>query len=194
MTNGFKKFLDKFNSLNGAKFISINNYLSVNTHEVANFTINANISIENAKKTDLARLQKCNDNDLKDINKVSGIAIDILKLSLSEMTASAIKNLSANIEDRTAQSQAQTAAYLPLAKGVKLHTDTLEVHVFGQLIKKDLVKVGDNYKPTPNSSDKTLGKKAITDHLDLRAGKFRTFVVGNADSVNVNGSKIIIVR
>ena len=194
MTNGFNRFLDKFNSLNGAKFISINNYLSVNTHEVANFILNVNISIENAKKTDLARLQKCNDNDLKDINKVSGIAIDILKLSLSEMTASAIKNLSANIEDRTAQSQGQTAAYIPLAQGVKLHTDTLEVCVFGLLIDKHLVLKGDNYKPTPKSSDKTLGKKAITDHLDLRAGKYRTFVVGNADNLKVDGTVIDIVR
>jgi hypothetical protein len=50
MTNGFNRFLDKFNSLNGAKFISINNYLSVSTHEVANFILNVNISIENAKK------------------------------------------------------------------------------------------------------------------------------------------------
>lgn len=49
----FKRFLDKFRELNGAKFIGINNYLSVNTHEIANFILNVNISIENAKKTDL---------------------------------------------------------------------------------------------------------------------------------------------
>jgi hypothetical protein len=194
MKNSFGRFLDKFRNLNGAKFIGINNYLSVSTHEIANFILNVNISIENAKKTDLKRLQACTDNDLKDINKVSGIAIDILKLSLAEMITSAQKNLSANIEDRTAQSQGQTGAYIPLAKGVKLHTDTLEVHVFGLLISKELVLKGDNYKPTPNSSDKTLGKKAITDHLDLRTGKFRTFVVGNADSLKVDGTVIEIVR
>jgi hypothetical protein len=194
MTNGFNRFLDKFNSLNGAKFISINNYLSVSTHEVANFILNVNISIENAKKTDYERLMNCEKKDLKDISLSSGIAIEVLTLSLSEMTASAIKNLSANIEDRTAQSQGQTGAYIPLAKGVKLHTDTLEVHVFGLLISKELVLKGDNYKPTPNSSDKTLGKKAITDHLDLRTGKFRTFVVGNADSLKVDGTVIEIVR
>ena len=110
------------------------------------------------------------------------------------MITSAQKNLSANIEDRTAQSQGQTGAYIPLAKGVKLHTDTLEVHVFGLLISKELVLKGDNYKPTPNSSDKTLGKKAITDHLDLRAGKYRTFVLGNADNLKVNGETIEIVN
>ena len=53
---------------------------------------------------------------------------------------------------------------------------------------------GDNYKPLPNSSDKTLGKKAITTHLDLRAGKYRTFVLGNADSLQVTGETIEIVR
>jgi hypothetical protein len=194
MTNGFNRFLDKFNSLNGAKFISINNYLSVSTHEIANFILNVNISIENAKKTDYERLMNCENKDLKDISLSSGIAIDILKLSLAEMITSAQKNLSANIEDRTAQSQGQTGAYIPLAKGVKLHTDTLEVHVFGLLISKELVLKGDNYKPTPNSSDKTLGKKAITDHLDLRTGKFRTFVLGNADNLKVNGETIEIVN
>jgi vancomycin resistance protein YoaR len=194
MKNSFGRFLDKFRNLNGAKFIGINNYLSVSTHEIANFILNVNISIENAKKTDYERLMNCENKDLKDISLSSGIAIDILKLSLAEMITSAQKNLSANIEDRTAQSQGQTGAYIPLAKGVKLHTDTLEVHVFGQLIKKELVKLGDNYKPTPNSSDKTLGKKAITDHLDLRAGKYRTFVVGNADSLKVDGTVIEIVR
>jgi hypothetical protein len=194
MKNSFMTFLNKFRNLNGAKFISINNYLSVNTHEVANFILNVNISIENAKKNDLKSLKNCNNNDLKSISLSSGIAIEVLKLSLSEMLTSAEKNLSANIEDRTAQSQGQTAAYVQLAPGVKLHTDTLEVHVFGQLIHKDLVKAGDNYKPLPNSSDKTLGKKAITNHLDLRAGKYRTFVLGNADSLQVTGETIEIVR
>src|ERR1035437_2363598 len=183
MKNTFMKFLNMFRNLKGAKFISINNYLSVNTHEIANFILNVNISIENA-----------NNNDLKSISLSSGIAIEVLKLSLSEMVTSAEKNLSANIEDRTAQSQGQTAAYVQLAPGVKLHTDTLEVHVFGQLISKQLVMSGDNYKPLPNSSDKTLGKKAITNHLDLRAGKYRTFVLGNADSLKVTGETIEIVR
>ena len=192
--SNFKRFLDKFRNLNGAKFISVNNYLSVSTHEISNYILNVNISIENAKKNDLERLQKCNKKDLKTISLSSGIAIDILTLSLSEMITSAEKNLSPDLKDRTIQSQAQTNAYVQLAPGVKLHTDTLEVHVFGQLIKKDLVKTGDNYKNPPNSSDKTLGKKAITDHLDLRAGKYRTFVLGNADSLQVTGETIEIVR
>ena len=194
MKNSFGRFLDKFRNLNGAKFIGINNYLSVSTHEIANFILNVNISIENAKKTDYERLMNCNKKDLKTISLSSGIAVEILTQSLAEMLTSATKNLSPDLKDRTAQSQAQTAAYVQLAPGVKLHTDTLEVHVFGQLIKKDLVKVGDNYKNPPNSSDKTLGKKAITDHLDLRAGKYRTFVLGNADSLQVTGETIEIVR
>ena len=194
MTNDFKRFLDKFRNLNGAKFIGISNYLSVSTHEISNYILNVNISIENAKKTDYERLMNCDKKDLKTISLTSGIAIDILTQSLAEMITSAEKNLSPDLKDRTAQSQAQTAAYVQLAPGIKLHADTLEVHVFGQLIKKELVKSGDNYKPTPNSSDKTLGKKAITDHFDLRAGKDRTFVLGNADSLQVTGETIEIVR
>ena len=118
MKNSFGRFLDKFRSLNGAKFISVNNYLSVSTHEISNYILNVNISIENAKKNDLERLQKCNKKDLKTISLSSGIAIDILTLSLSEMITSAEKNLSPDLKDRTAQSQGQTNAFVQLAPGI----------------------------------------------------------------------------
>lgn len=186
----FKRFLDKFNSLNGAKIIAINNYLSEKSGELANHRINVNISVQEAKRKDFASLKSVTDNDLKDINIASGIAIDILKVSLSEMLTSAEKNLSTELSDRTTQSQAQTLAYIPLAKGVKLNPETMAVYIFGQIIDKKILEKGE-YKVV-NSSDKTLGKKAITKHLDLRAGKFRTFILGNADSLKVSGTTIEI--
>ena len=106
------------------------------------------------------------------------------------MLTSAEKNLSEKLEDRTAQSQAQTLAYIPLAKGVKLNPETMAVYIFGMAINKTVLVKGEY--PVVNSSDKTLGKKAITKHLDLRAGKFRTFILGNADSLKVSGTTIEI--
>jgi len=186
----FKRFIDKFNGLNGAKFININEYLSETSGEIANHTVNVNISIEEAKKKDFESLKSVTDKDLTDICKFSGIAIDVLKISLTEMLGSAEKNLSAKLEDRTAQSQAQTLAYIPIAKGVKLHPETLAIHIFGMTIKKDIKKFG-TYKVVKSSS-KTLGKKAITKHLDLRAGKFRTYILANALNLKVSGTTIQI--
>lgn len=187
----FKRFLDKFNSLNGASFIGLRKYVS-QKNEIANFRIDVNFSIQEAKRKDFESLKSVTDNDLKDISFASKIAIDVLKTSLSEMLVSAEKNLSEKLSDRTAQSQAQTLAYIPLAPGVKLHPESLAIHIFGMVIKKDILQYGDEYEPV-NSSAKTLGKKAITKHLDLRAGKFRNFIVANMESLRVSGTEIEII-
>lgn len=112
----FKRFLDKFNSLNGASFIGLRKYVN-SKNEVANYRIDVNYSIMEAKRKDFESLKSVTDNDLKDISKTCNIAIDVLKISLSEMLVSAEKNLSEKLSDRTAQSQAQTMAYIPLAPG-----------------------------------------------------------------------------
>jgi hypothetical protein len=186
----FKRFIDKFKGLNGAKIIAVNNYLSEKSGELANHRINVNISVQEAKKKDFASLKSVTDKDLADICKSSNIAIDILKTSLSEMLISAEKNLSEKLSDRTTQSQAQTNAYINLAPGVKLHPETLAIHIFGMAIDKTVLIKGE-YE-TVNSSSKTLGKKAITKHLDLRAGKFRNFILANADNLKVSGTCIEI--
>ncbi len=187
-----KSFFDGMNNLNGAKFININNYHSEKSGEIANHNILTNISVMNAKEKDCNTLQNCTDNDLTSISKSASkiIAFDIFKLALSEMKTSAVKNLSENIEDRTAQSQAQTNAYIQLSKAIKIHKDTGNIHVFGMAISKRVIVPGE-YKPV-NSADKTLAKNAITKQLDLRAGKFRTFILGNIESVTLNGETLNI--
>ena len=186
-----KILIRKFESLKSATFISINNYLATSSGEIANHVINVNISIENAKKADLQKLQNCTDADLKTISEISKIAVDVLKISLSEMTESATKNLSAKLEDRTAQSQAQTDAYISLTPAIKLNKTNMSIYIFGQAISKNVLLPG-TYKPV-KSSDKTLGKNAIKKQLDLRSDKFRTFILGNADMLKVDGTTIFIV-
>lgn len=187
-----KNLLNKFNSLNGAKMISVNNYYAKTSGEIANHNICVNVSVLNAKRADLKALQSVDDAKLLSIADSSKIAVDVLKTSLSEMIESAQKNLSENVEDRTAQSKGQNDAYITIAKGVRLHLDTMTVHIFGKAIKKTVLVKG-TYK-TVNSSAKTLGKKAITKALNLKAGKFRDFILGNADNLKINGSTIEIVN
>jgi hypothetical protein len=186
-----KKFINKFKSLKGAQFISINNYLSKTSGELANHIINVNVSVMNAKQADLSALKSCTDADLKKISRLTAIAVDILKLSLSEMIESAEKNCSANVEDRTAQSQGQTGAYFNITPAIRVHLETFEVHVFGQAISKKVLVEGE-YKEV-KSAPKTLGKNAIKKYFDLKAPKFRDFILGNVSSLKVAGDTIIIL-
>jgi hypothetical protein len=183
-----KKFINSFQQLKSSSFISINNYLAKTTGEVANHVINVNLSVKTAKERDLNTLLNCNENDLLNIENSQGIALDILRTALSELIASAEKNLSENTEDRTAQSQAQTDAYIHLTPAIRLHKDTMEIHVFGQAISKTVLVKG-QYK-TVNSKPLTIAKNTIKKHLDLRADKFRDFIVGHIDKIKINGETL----
>lgn len=187
-----KKFLESFESLKGCAFISIKGYESKTSGEIADHVVNVGLSVENAKKTDLNKLQNCTGDDLQNISLNTGIALDICQTALSELLASAEKNLSANIEDRSNQSKGQTDAYITITNSIRLHKDTLQLHVFGQAISKNVIVPGE-YK-TVKSSDKTLAKKAIKKQLDLRAETFRDFIVGNIETIKINKDTIQICR
>lgn len=186
-----KTFFKKFEDLKGVSFISINGYVSKTSGELANHVINVNLSVKNAKEVDYQRLLLCNSNDIKDISLSSGIAEDICETALKELLASAEKNLSENIEDRSNQSQSQTDAYFFLTPAIKLHKETMQVHIFGQAISKRVIVPG-TYKHV-NSSNKTLAKTAIKKHLDLRSDKFRDFILGNVDSIKISGDTLILI-
>jgi len=173
--------------LKGAKFVSLKGYVSTESGEIADYVINTNIDVMEAKKKDLETLQNCNTETLKVIrrNTAKDIALEIYSLAYAEMLESANKNVSENKEDRTVNSQAQTDAYEHLTSGIKVCKSTDEVHIFGMIDQKNLVKAG-TYKEV-KSSDKTLAKKAITKQLNLRAGKFRTFKVLNVAEAKVSG-------
>jgi len=188
-----KKFINKFQSLTSSTFISINNYLAKTSGEVANHVINVNISVLNAKKTDFELLKSCNTDTLKTISAKSFIALDTVKLALTELLASSEKNLNPDKAKRTAQSQAQTDSFIFLTPAIRLHKETMQVHVFGQAINKTVLVKGE-YK-TVNSSDKTIAnaKKLIKKELNLRTDKFRDFILGNVDNMKVSGDVIVII-
>lgn len=187
-----KNLIKKFESLKGAKFISINGYESITSKEIANHIINVNISVYNAKLTDFERLEQCKEVDLLNISISTGIAIDICKTALNELLMSSAKNLSENKDDRTNQSKGQTDNYIFITPAIRIHKDTLNIHIFGQAISKTVLVKG-TYK-TVNSSDKTLAKNAIKKYLDLRSDKFRDFLVGNINEININGETLERVK
>ena len=187
-----KNLINKFQGLKSASFISINNYVSSTSGELANHVVNVNISVKNAKEADLSKLQAISVTDLKAIAEKSGIDMETVTLAHNELTASAIKNLSENIEDRTKQSQAQTDAYIFITPAIRLHKETLTLHIFGQAINKTVLIQG-TYK-TVNSKPKTIAKNTIKKYLDLRSEKFRDFIIANTEKLQVAGDTILIAE
>ena len=198
--NDMKNILNLFKGiadLKGAKFIGLNTYeherKGEKTGEIANHVINTNISVMSAKVNDLNTLNSITHKDLKGVKKSSArsIALTIYESALSEMQISAKKNLNPDLAKRSAQSQAQTDAYISLSPALKIHKETGNLHIFGMAVSKVQIQPPAEIK-TVKSSDKTIAKREITRHLDLRAGKFRTFIVGNIDNVKMSGETINI--
>jgi hypothetical protein len=187
-----KNLINKFASLKSATFISINNYLASTSGELADHVVNVNISVKNAKEADLKKLQAVTPADLKAISQKSKIDFETVSQAYSELLTSAVRNLSEDKEDRTAQSQAQSDAYIFLTPAIRLHKETLTIHVFGQAISKHVIVEG-QYKPV-KSAPKTIAKNLIKKSLDMRSDKFRDFILGNADMLQVAGDTILIVR
>lgn len=183
MTNIIRLF-NRIANLKGAKFISLVEYESEKTGEIATHVINTNISVMNAKRKDFETLKS------KSLLKIEASALDVYNLALSEMQASAEKNLNPDLSKRTNQSAAQTDAYVQLTPAIKVHKDTGNIHIFGMAISKKVLKAGE-YK-TVKSADKTIAKRDITKQLNLRAGKFRTFIVSNVNDIKISGETIEI--
>lgn len=169
----------------GCRFVSINNYESKTSGEIAKYTINLGISIQTAKEQDFEKLKNCKILTLKKLSKESDIPMDIFTTAWDELLTSAEKNLSENIEDRTAQSKAQTGAYVTITNGLKLCKATMELHIFGQFHSKETIKKG-IYKEV-KSAPKTIAKNMIKKELDMRTDKFRNFVLNNIETVKMNG-------
>lgn len=172
---------NKFNELSGAKFVGINGYLN-KKGELSNQTINCNISVENAKISDLATLENF------DVSNFDNI--ELAKTALSELVESAKKNLAKDVADRSVSSQAQTNAYIPLGKGLKINKETGALHITGFAHSKTILVEGEY--PTTNKREKTVIKDAIKKEADLKMNKYRSFIFQNADELIVTGDTIQI--
>lgn len=186
-----KDFFKKFDGLKGAAFIGIKEYL--NSHgEIANINLLTNISTMNAKKKDLTKLVCVTVEELTSLSEKSGISLDVFKTALSEMVASAEKNVSSDMSDHTASSIAQADAYYHLTKGVKIHKETMNLFIDGFLKHKEVLVKGE-YK-TVNSREKTIAKDLIGKSCKLRMNDYRQYNLGNAEQIVVNGSTLQVVR
>ena len=187
MTN----LLDQFAKVKGAKIIAVNGYVSTSKRiepETANYVLNVNVNIENAKKKDLETLKNFPASQLLEIAEKCGATNEIALQALEELIISKEQNLSKELNERTNQSIAQTEAYTQLGKGLKFHNETGVLYVSGFQISKKVLIEG-VYKPT-NSGAKTKVKRAI--EKTLRMSKFRIFKIVSANQIAVSGGTVQI--
>lgn len=186
-----KQIFEKFESLKSASFIGIRGYKN-QYNEIADITLNVNVSIQATKEKDFELLENLKENDLLIISEKTNQPLSLIQTALDELKESAKRNLSENLEERTTQSQAQTDSYIVLTDGLKLHKDSLEVFVYGFQNQKKVIQEGDERKPTKKQA-KTICKDAIKKYCDLKMEKYRTYKLGQIDSLKITGDTIQII-
>lgn len=180
-------------TIKGASFVAVNNYEN-KQGEVSNYLLIAGFSRENAMKKDFKSLQEKKDKIFYELAKNHDF--EIIKQAYTELYESLEKRLSSD-ETKEAlrlqgdstilRSDAQNDAYEYVAKGVRLHKETKQLHVFGLQVKKTIIEPI-VYKET-NSRPLTKCKNDITKLCKFREAKYRSFVFDKAE-VKLQGIEI----
>lgn len=160
-------------------FVRIINYSNDKGEgEIANYTINLGIKYENAKAADIEFLR-----DDKNILNIDFGSQDIAV----HATSARIEMLHSRLKPGT-RSQAQSNAYTTLCPNVRLHIEKQRIYIYGFVVRKDVVKVG-NYKDV-DSAPLTIAKRKIEGQL--KGTQFRQFAFDKLKSVKVKGEEIEI--
>lgn len=172
-------------TIKGTSFVGIRNYEN-KQGEVSNYTLNVGITYENVLKNDFNSLKENQTKIIQELEKNHSIAL--IEQAYKEIYTSLEKRLSdeqtkeqlrAENDKTIAQSDAQINAYISLAKGVKLHKDSLQLHVFGLVVKKTILQPIE-YKKT-NSRELTIVKNKIEKLCEFKQSKYRTFEFNKAE-------------
>jgi phosphoserine phosphatase len=171
----------------GTSFVGIRNYRN-QLGELSNYTILVGASHENILKKDMKKLIE---------NKQNAVA-ELLKTFPLEVVAKAYENVYKSLEkkllseaekdvlraegDKTIiASDAQKDAFKIISKGVKLHIDKLELHIFGYVISKTIIEpiAPEDKKDTRRELTKCQDK--LKRLCKFRSEKYRTFIFNEAE-------------
>lgn len=180
-----------------AKKIKNNHFVGVRDYvnkqgEKSNYLINSGVSY----------LKILND-DLDSLNHLKFAIFEILKkpqengkIYPTELIEQAFNNVLTSLHKRLAdeetkellraegdktiaQSDAQIDAYINLATGVKLHKDSLKIHVYGLVVRKTILEPIE-YKKV-NSKDLTIVQNKVKKYAGFKQDSYRTFIFEKAE-------------
>lgn len=180
-------------TIKGTSFVGIRDYEN-KQGEISNYTVNAGISYENVLIHDFTNLKDKQTEIVAVLKKSYPIAV--VEQAYKELYNSLEKRLSdeqtkaklrSEGDETIKRSDAQINAYINIAKGVKLYKETMQLHVFGLVVRKTVLKPIE-YKET-KSRELTIVKNKIEKLCDFKQSKYRTFIFNKAD-VKMKGIEI----
>ena len=171
--------------IKGTSFIGLRGYTN-KQGEVSNQTIVAGITYENCLLHDFQALQE-NQNEVFEIltkdysEEVIAKAFVNLYTSLEKrLSSDEVKQALREQNDKTIMlSDAQKDAYTHITKGVKVNKETNQIHVFGLVVKKTIIKPIE-YKQT-NSRELTIVQNKIKKLCEFKQDKYRSFIFDKAE-------------
>jgi len=149
--------------------------------ELSRQLIVSGITYENLLVNDFNSLQANQNVVFSTLEK--SYSIDLITLAYNNVFSSLEKRLSsdetkakllADKDSTIVRSQAQKDAYIHLAKGIKVHNDTNEIHVFGLVVKKRVLEAVE-YKET-KSKELTIVQNKIKKLCEFKQSKYKTFI------------------
>ena len=183
-------------TIKGTSFIGVKNYTNAQG-EVSNQTIVVGINFSNVLLHDFNALKDNKAVIVAELLKdAKNYPIALIDEAYTELYNSLEKRLSDEVKKEELRSQgdatilrsdAQIDAYIQLAKGVKLNKETLKLHIFGLMVRKEVVKAIEY--PIVNSKDKTVVKRKIEKLCEFKQAKYKNFFFEQG-TVNLQGISI----
>lgn len=174
-----KQFVSELSKLRPAStFLSVLGYRSASS-EVADYSIIFHMSYENALKKSLAIMEGFNpSNDLEEKAKAS--LVTSFSTSLDKISTSSIEDID---DAYTRFFDKETGDYI---KGIKVHTETNVLHLYGLVNYKRVIMPG-TFK-TSNRQELTVVKDNLRKMCPV--SKFRQFIMDPAHVKSISVEKI----
>jgi len=176
-------------TIKGTSFVGIRNYKN-SQGEVSNQTFVVGINYAKLLQNDLDKLKAFDIAPLiaKYDKETVAKAYQELLESLVKRTASELEKeiLRANGDATINRSDAQSEAYVNVAKGLKMQDDCL--YIYGLSVRKTVIEAIEY--PTVKSQLKTIVKNEIKKLADLKETKYKQFKLGSLETLNIQGFEI----
>ena len=165
-------------SITNVTFCSVKGYEN-EKGEISDYLINIGVNYETAKQKDIKFLKE----------------LDVTTMEWESPMVEVIKAktelLESLINPSRKRSEAQKEAYIHINEALKLHTDTLELYVFGSKVKKKVIEAVDYGADT--RSAKTKAKDEIRQLM--KSTKYRQFKFKlNGMSLKTNGEQLVFEK
>ncbi len=172
-------------TIKSTSFVGIRNYEN-KQGEVSNQTIVAGITYENCLLNDFKVLQEKQNEVFETLQKDYSNELilqayqNVYNSLEKRLSSEEVKEALRQQNDKTiALSDAQIDAYTHLAKGVKQNKETLQIHIFGLVVRKQVLQAIE-YKET-KSRELTIVQNKIKKLCQFKQDKYRNFIFDKAE-------------